>query len=63
VDAFEQFVRGGLGRAGLDVDETELAIMRYIDELFGPEIGALLAVDMHRLWAEPDLDPSRAPRP
>jgi len=29
MDAFEQFVRGGLAQSGLDVDDTELAIMRY----------------------------------
>jgi hypothetical protein len=61
MDAFEQFVRGGLAQAGLDVDDTELAIMRYIDQLFGPELGALVALDMHGMWPEPDLDPSRAP--
>ena len=62
MDAFEQFVRGGMARAGLDVDDTELAIVRYIDELFGPELRALLAVDMHGMWTEPDLDPARPPR-
>ena len=62
MDAFEQFVRGGMARAGLDVDETELAIMRYIDELFGPDLHALMTADLEGIWAEPDLDPSRAPR-
>jgi hypothetical protein len=62
VDAFEQFVRGGLARAGVEVDDTDLAIMRYIDTVFGPELNALLAADMHGLWPEADLDPSRAPR-
>ena len=48
MDAFEQFVRGGMARAGLDVDETELAIMRYIDELFGPDLHALMTrIDRH----------------
>jgi hypothetical protein len=61
VDAFEQFVRGGLELQGLSVDDTDLMIMRYIDEIFGPELRALLAVDMNGLWPEPDLDPSRAP--
>lgn len=35
--------------------------MRYIDQIFGPELRALMAVDMHGLWPETDLDPSRAP--
>jgi len=61
MDAFEQFVRGGLAQAGLDVDDTDLAIMRYLDQVFGPELGALLALDMKGQWAEPDLDPGRAP--
>ena len=61
MDAFEQFVRGGLAQAGIEVDETDLAIMRYVDQLFGPELGALLAMDMQGIWPEPDLDPGRAP--
>ena len=62
MDAFEQFVRGGLGQAGIPVDETDLQIMRYVDELFGPELRALLEAEMQGVWPEPDLDPSRAPR-
>jgi hypothetical protein len=62
VDAFEQFARGGLEWQGLSVDDTDLAIMRYIDEVFGPELRALMTVDMNGLWPETDFDPSRAPR-
>jgi hypothetical protein len=61
VDAFEQFVRGGLEWQGLSVDETEIEIMRFVDQIFGPELRALMALDMNGLWAESDLDPSRAP--
>jgi hypothetical protein len=61
VDAFEQFARGGLTWQGLSVDETEIEIMRFIDQIFGPELQALMAVDMNGLWAESDFDPSRAP--
>jgi hypothetical protein len=61
VDAFEQFARGGLEWQGLSADETDIAIMRYIDEVFGPELRALMAVDMNGLWPETDFDPSRAP--
>jgi hypothetical protein len=61
VDAFEQFARGGLEWQGLSMDETDLQIMRYIDEIFGPELRALMAMDMNGIWAENDLDPSRAP--
>jgi hypothetical protein len=61
VDAFEQFARGGLEWMGLVADEVDLQIMRYIDEVFGPELRALMAEDMHGVWPETDLDPSRAP--
>ena len=61
MDAFEQFARGALEWQGLTLDETDLTIMRYVDELFGPELRALLAVDMKGVWAEHDFDPSRAP--
>jgi hypothetical protein len=43
------------------VDDTEIEIMRVIDQIFGPELRALMAMDMNGLWAEADLDPSRAP--
>jgi hypothetical protein len=61
VDAFEQFARGGLEWMGFDADEIDLQIMRYIDEVFGPELRELLAEDMNGVWPETDLDPSRAP--
>jgi hypothetical protein len=61
VDAFEQWVRGGLQHAGLEVDDVDLQIMRYVDGLFGPELRAMTEADMRGLWPEPDLDPSRAP--
>ena len=61
MDAFEQFVRGGLEWQGLSVDDTDVEIIRYIDAVFGPELRALMAVDMNGIWAESDPDPSRAP--
>ena len=61
MDAFEQFARGGLEWLGLTADDTDVAIMRYIDEIFGPELRALLAADMRDWWPENDFDPSRAP--
>jgi hypothetical protein len=61
MDAFEQFARGGLAWQGLPVETDEIEIMRFIDQIFGPELRALMAVDMNGLWAESDLDPSRAP--
>jgi hypothetical protein len=61
VDAFEQFARGGLEWMGLGADEVDLQIMRYIDDVFGPELRALMTEDMNGVWPETDLDPSRAP--
>jgi hypothetical protein len=61
MDAFEQFARGGLEWQGLPVEAEEIEIMRFIDQIFGPELRALMAVDMNGLWAESDFDPSRAP--
>jgi hypothetical protein len=61
VDAFEQFARGGLQGLGLDADDVDLQIMRYVDEIFGPELRALLAEDFNAKWPETDMDPSRAP--
>lgn len=61
MDAFEQYVRGGLERAGESVEQLELDIMRYIDNLYGPEIRALMEADLRGIWTEIPLDPSRAP--
>jgi hypothetical protein len=57
----EQFLRGGLERAGLGVEDFEIETIRYIDGVYGPELNALLAADQHGIWPEHDLDPSRAP--
>ena len=61
MDAFEQHVRAGLELLGHDVDDTELAIMRVADGVYGPQLRALVEADLRGSWHEPDLDPSRAP--
>lgn len=61
MDAFEQFVRGGLAQAGVELEDMELEIMRFADSLYGPELRALMEADLSGVWAEKDLDPSRAP--
>lgn len=61
MDAFEQFARGGLEWQGIPCDDTDIEIMGFIDAIFGPELRALLEVDMNGVWAESDLDPRRAP--
>jgi hypothetical protein len=63
VDAFEQHVRAGLELAGMTVDDTDLAVMRAADAVYGPGFKALAEADLRDVVLEPDLDPSRAPRP
>jgi hypothetical protein len=62
VDAFEQHVRAGLELAGMTVDDTDLAVMRAADAVYGPGFQALAAADLHGVALEADMDPSRAPR-
>lgn len=61
MDAFEQYVRGGMERAGEPVEQLELDIMRFIDNLYGPEIAALAQADLRGIWTEIPLDPGSAP--
>ena len=63
MDAFEQHVRAGLELAGMTVDDTDLAVMRAADAVYGPGFKALADADLRDVVLEPDLDPSRAPRP
>ena len=54
-------MRASLHLLGYEVDETELAVMRVADGVYGTQLRALLAADLSGVWAEPDMDPSRAP--
>jgi hypothetical protein len=63
MDSFEQFVRGGLAQVGVEISESDVKIMRYIDHLYGDEMRALEAADLSAEFPEADLDPSRAPNP
>ena len=62
MDAFERYVRAGLELAGVPVDETDLAVMRAADAVYGPGMRALAAADLREVMPEVDLDPGRAPR-
>ena len=62
MDAFEGFVRGGLELRGIAVDETDLAVMRAADGIYGPAIRALLEADLAAAAPEVGPDPSRPPR-
>ena len=63
MDAFEQYVRAGLELAGHTVDDSELAVMRAADAVYGPKFRALAQADLRDAWVEPALDPSRPPTP
>jgi hypothetical protein len=63
VDALERYVRAGLELAGDEADDTDIAVIRAADAIYGPVMSALDAADLTRVLPEPDLDPSRPPRP
>ena len=63
MDALERYVRAGLELAGEQVDETDLAVIRAADSVYGPAMAALDAADLAHVMPEADLDPSRPPRP
>lgn len=54
-------MRAGLQVLGYEVDDAELAVMRVADGVYGPQLRALIAADLTTVWAEPDMDPGRAP--
>jgi hypothetical protein len=63
VDALERYVRAGLELAGDEADDTDIAVIRAADAIYGPVMAALDAADLTQVLPEPDLDPSRPPRP
>ena len=46
----------------MTVDETDIAVMRAADAVYGPGFQALAEADLRDVVLEADLDPSRAPR-
>jgi hypothetical protein len=61
LDAFETYIRNGLELRGITVDDTDIAVMRAADAIYGPAIKGLLAADLETALPELPLDPSRAP--
>ena len=61
MDAFEQFVRAGMELAEQDVDDTDIAIMRVAEAVYGSQVRELLAEDLREVKPELAFDPSRAP--
>jgi hypothetical protein len=62
MDTFEQHVRSGLELQGVAVDDTDMAIIRAADAVYGPGFKALADADLAHVWMEPDLDSGRAPK-
>lgn len=58
---FEVFVPAGLASLGIEVDESELAVMRVTHGLYWPAISGLLEIDLSGVEPEPNPDLSRAP--
>jgi hypothetical protein len=62
-EQFELFVRAGLARYGIEVDEAEMQVIRFADQMYGPLLDAVMADDLSDVEPESPLDPSRAPLP
>jgi hypothetical protein len=58
---FQEYARVALGRAGIEVDAVDLAVMSVAEAVYGPEREALMAADFSHVPYEHDLDPSRPP--
>ena len=61
MDVFEQFVRAGMELADQPVDDTDIAVMRVAEAVYGTQVRALLAEDLRQVKPELNFDPSRAP--
>jgi hypothetical protein len=61
-DAFERWVRSGLELIGLEASEVDLAVITAVQEIYRPDMDALMAADLAKVAAERDEDLSRAPR-
>jgi len=57
----EDFIPVGLASLGIEADETDLAVMSAIHQLFWPPILELLALDTSEVEPERNLDLSQAP--
>jgi hypothetical protein len=62
LDSFESYVRAGLELRGIDVDDTDIAVMRAADAVYGPAIRSLMEADLGSAAPEIPLDPGRPPQ-
>lgn len=60
-DDFQRFARAGLELLGVEVDETELAVMAAADSIYRAHTEALLEADLDQVAPESRLDPAAAP--
>jgi hypothetical protein len=60
-ERFNRMVRDTLAGYGVEVDDTDLAVLGAIEQVYGPERNALLAADLSDVEPEHDFDPGRAP--
>ena len=59
-EQFEIFVRAGLARFGIDVEEAEMQVIRFADQMYGPHLDALMAADLSDVEPEaPSIPPAR----
>ena len=54
-------VRETLARRGIAADETDIAVIGAVEDLYGPSLDALLAADLSQIEPELELNPSRPP--
>jgi hypothetical protein len=60
-ERFNRMARDTLAGYGVELDDTDLAVIGAIEQVYGPESKALLAADLSDVEPEHDFDPSRAP--
>jgi hypothetical protein len=60
---FDDFVRAGLERLGIELDPAELAVIRAAESIYGAQIDALMRLYLGAVPPEHDLDLSRPPEP
>lgn len=61
-DRSDDFIPAGLASLGIEADETELAMIAAVHQVFWPPIQGLLALDLGEVVPERHPDLSQAPR-
>ena len=62
-DGVHRFLAGGFELAGIEADETELAVMAVAESIYRPHIEALRDADLDDVAPEPEIDLAQPPRP